>query len=216
MRLLAKLLILTALLASYGAAKAAPDYAALTKIPAKEGLNPGLTRALPATLAAALGVPDMHGMDAAKCYNARATAALQRRLVKADVGPFTVTGHSAAVASLKRIFAAVRREHPELYAQVKTAGMLCIRLRRQINADGTTSSGKELSNHSYGTAIDLYFGKGADFKRDGKCAGGLLALYPYFLKEGWFWGAAIPGNEDPMHFELAEETLEALEKAGKL
>lgn len=216
MRLFAKLLLLALLLASFGAAKAAPDYAALTDIPDKAGLNPGLTRALPHTLSAALGTPDLRTMGSGKCYNSRATKALKRRLVHADVGPFSVTGHAAAVVSLKRIFKAVAREHPQLYAQVKTAGMLCIRLRRQINADGTTSRKGGLSNHSYGTAIDLYFGERADFKRDGKCASGLLALYPYFLKEGWYWGAAIPGNEDPMHFELAQETLKTLAQAGRL
>jgi hypothetical protein len=216
MRFAVSLLVCACLLAGFSAAAAGRDYSALVQIPDRAGLNPGLTRAQSATLSAALGVPDLSGLDAAKCYNGRATAKLKQRLVKADVGPFTATGHREAVASLGRIFKAVKRERPELYAQVKTAGLLCIRKRRKINSDGTTTGLSALSNHSYGTAIDLYFGKRADFKPDGKCQSGLLELYPYFLAEGWYWGAAFSSNEDPMHFELAEETLAALTHDGKL
>jgi hypothetical protein len=70
------------------------------------------------------------------------------------------------------------------------------------------------SNHSWGTAIDLFFGAAAVPQGAQKTARGCLQLAPFFNKHGWYWGAGFSGRSvDSMHFELAEETILASAKA---
>jgi len=92
----------------------------------------------------------------------------------------------------------IKRHDPEAYAQIGTAGMLCCRFVR--------GSKKSISNHSWGTAVDLTFGGEVDPRGDGKCQHGLVRVYRFFHAEGWFWGAGF-SREDAMHFELADETV---------
>jgi D-alanyl-D-alanine carboxypeptidase len=85
-------------------------------------------------------------------------------------------------------------------AAVKNEGMLCVRHKR--------NNPNSFSNHSWGTAIDLFFG--ADVVQQGKhkTHRGCLQLAPFFNKHGWYWGAGFSGGSvDSMHFELAEETI---------
>ncbi|QYK55455.1 MAG: M15 family metallopeptidase [Fimbriimonadaceae bacterium] len=132
--------------------------------------------------------------------------ALKARMVTESVGPFRVTGLDVAVASLRRVLEAVRTADPAVYACVGTAGMLCCRYVR--------GSKRTLSNHSWGTAIDLTFGGEVDPRGDGLCQAGLLRAYRFFHAEGWYWGAGFP-TEDAMHFELAEETARKLLAADR-
>lgn len=132
---------------------------------------------------------------------------LRAYLKTADVGPFRVTGLKPAVDSLTRIFTRVYDEKPELHDAIKTAGMLCVRAIR-----GSTSS---FSIHSWGGAIDLYCGAGVVPLGTPQTHRGVLALYPYFHNEGWYWGAAF-SRFDAMHFELAAETVARWKRAGLL
>jgi len=142
-----------------------------------------------------LGIPRQH--LTANCQSIT-NAHLARRIEKSDVGPISVVGHVLAIESLKRIFAKVHAEKPDLNRVVGTAGMLCCRLIR--------GSSFTPSNHSWGTAIDL--------KIDGilvplgseHTLSGLLALDHYFHEEDWYWGAGF-SRPDSMHFEVAEETI---------
>jgi D-alanyl-D-alanine dipeptidase len=63
------------------------------------------------------------------------------------VGPFRARGLAPALDALTAIFVEIKRENGEVFAALGTAGMLCARFVR-----GSTSA---LSNHSWGTAIDL-------------------------------------------------------------
>ena len=43
---------------------------------------------------------------------------------------------------------------------------------------------------------------------------GFLDLYESFNQHGWYWGAGFSGSSiDTMHFELADETIRALDAA---
>jgi hypothetical protein len=128
---------------------------------------------------------------------------LSRRIVTKDVGPFRVTGLDIAVDSLTLVFADVEREDPELYSLLSSAGMLCCRLVR--------GSKFTLSNHSYGTALDIKIGGELDRRGDDKVQLGLLGLYRFFHRHGWYWGAEYP-TEDSMHWELAAETFAKLNR----
>lgn len=141
--------------------------------------------------------------DCAAVTNAK----LKDLMVTQSVGPFRVTGLRPAVESLRQILAKVKSERPDLYAEVRTAGMLCCRAVR-----GSKTS---FSNHSWGTAIDLYFGDHVDALGDGKTTRGLLEIYRFFHAAGWFWGAAWE-RDDAMHFEAADETIRRWKREGKI
>jgi hypothetical protein len=44
---------------------------------------------------------------------------------------------------------------------------------------------------------------------------GLLEMYPYFHKQGFFWGSEF-SKEDSMHWEAADETIRRWRREGKI
>lgn len=161
-------------------------------VPVPAGLNPALGCARQQTMLALLGNP-RGGYDAT-CQPIT-NPKLRALVVTEDAGPFRVTGLRPATQDLKVIFAAIKREEPEVYAGLGSAGMLCARLIR-----GSASS---ISNHSWGTAIDLTLNGLLDRRGDGKVYVGLARIAPIFNAHGWFWGAGF-GIEDAMHFEVGD------------
>jgi hypothetical protein len=119
-------------------------------------------------------------------------------VVTKDVGPFSVTGLRPAVETLHAILADVEREEPAVHAVLSTAGMLCCR-----NVRGSATA---ISNHSWGTAIDLKIEGALDVRGDGRAQVGLLKIHPIFNRHGFYWGAAFP-TEDAMHFEASDELI---------
>jgi D-alanyl-D-alanine carboxypeptidase len=136
---------------------------------------------------------------------------LKSKMVTQSVGPFKVTGHIAAVESLRETFAQVNLEVPELHALLGTAGMLCA--RKVKRKDGTL--GKNPSNHSWGMAIDIKINGKLDKHGDDKTQRGLLMLARYMNAAGWYWGVSFP-TEDSMHFEASTALLQKWRDAGKL
>jgi hypothetical protein len=123
-----------------------------------------------------------------------------------DVGPFKVSGLDYAIESLGQIFSVLLDEHHDAYSQIKTAGMLCVR-RIKFNPG-------HYSNHSWGTVIDLYFGSGVVPQGKHMTQRGFLDIYEMFNQHGWYGGAGFSGGSvDTMHFELADETVRAIDKA---
>jgi hypothetical protein len=124
--------------------------------------------------------------------------AWKARIITKDVGPFKVTGHRKAVALLEVAMAQLKREKPEVYAALGTAGMLCCRYVR-----GSTSV---ISNHSLGLAIDFTVNGILDPRGDDKVQLGLLDLYSVMKHHGFYWGVEF-GTEDAMHFEVCSEVV---------
>jgi peptidoglycan hydrolase-like protein with peptidoglycan-binding domain len=124
------------------------------------------------------------------------TNAVLKRNIKTDsVGPFRVSGLAPAVDSLKQIFAQIAQLQPAICPKIGTAGMLCCRYQR-----GSTTA---VSNHSWGTAIDLTINGVLDKRGDGFVQFGLTLIAPIFNQFGWYWGAMFP-TEDAMHFEASQ------------
>src|SRR5690606_33651316 len=117
------------------------DYTEKIALPAD--INVGLKSMRTHTLLSMLGNPrDCYTQQCEPVTNAR----LKARIARRNAGPFSVTGFDAAVDSLEQVLAEVRQVYPELYKQLGSMGMLCVR-----NIRGSTTS---ISRHSFGLAHD--------------------------------------------------------------
>jgi hypothetical protein len=165
-------------------------------IPPTNTFNQNLTSASEATMLGIFGVPGAKTQDCSPV-----TGAFKRRIASlVNVGPFKVSGLDIAVQLLKAVFDEAEQQIPNVVAAVKSDGMLCVRHKR-LNSNS-------FSNHSWGTAIDLFFGAAAVPQGMHKTARGCLQLAPFFNKHGFYWGAGFSGGSvDSMHFELAEQTI---------
>lgn len=183
-----------------------PPTEALTEqmLLAKTRFNKGITQPRNKPMLELLGPPrDSYNTDCQPVTNARLKSLMETR----QIGPIMVTMLKPALDSLERVMNRLKDTDPDIYAKVGTAGAICARFIR-----GSTTS---VSNHSWGTAIDLTLEGQLDPFADGGTQFGLLILAEYFNDEGWFWGAAY-NREDSMHFEVGEETLRAWVAEGKI
>lgn len=175
---------------------------ALRAVPAN--INPGLNGTKNSLMLSLLGNPrSSYGKDCREVTN----PGLKARMKTADVGPFKVTGLDLAVDSLRSVLADVKREEPGIHAALGTAGMLCCRFVR-----GSSSA---ISNHSWGTAIDLTVDGVLDQRGNDKVQEGLALIAPIFNRHRWYWGAAFP-TEDAMHFEVSLQLLQEWGATGRL
>ena len=170
----------------------------------KQRFNKGITQPNNKIRMALLGPPrDSYNTD---CQPV-SSPGLKELLDTRTVGPIKVTMIRPALDSLQRVLDRLKASDPDIYAKVGTAGAICARLIR-----GSTTA---VSNHSWGTAIDLTLEGQLDPFADGGTQFGLVILAEYLNDEGWFWGAAY-NREDSMHFEVGAETLQAWAAAGQL
>lgn len=171
---------------------------------AKSRFNAGITQPKNRVMLDILGHPrDSYSTACQPVSNPRLKSLLETR----QIGPIRVTMVRPALDSLERIMAQLQSSEPDIYAAMGTAGALCARLIR--------GSATSVSNHSWGTAIDLKLEGQLDGFGDGGTQFGLLLLAELFNEEGWFWGATW-NREDSMHFEIGEETLRKWQAEGKL
>ncbi|MCK5896161.1 MAG: M15 family metallopeptidase [Cocleimonas sp.] len=132
---------------------------------------------------------------------------LKHVVSSANVGPFKVSGYHLAVTSLKEVMEDIKQEQPDIYSGLAMAGMLCCRYVR-----GSRSS---ISNHSWGTAIDIKIDNRLDQRGNNKVQLGLTLIAPIFNRHGWYWGAGFP-TEDAMHFEISREKIKEWFNDGKM
>jgi hypothetical protein len=165
-------------------------------IPPKDTINTNLSPATEQIMLRKFGKP---GSLTKNCSSP--TGRFVRRVKSGvDVGPFKVSGLDFAVESLRQLLAEVEHQRPLVFKEVKTEGMLCVRHRR--------SNPARFSNHSWGAAIDLYFGRAVVPQGTQLAHRGIVMLVPFFNRHGWYWGGEFSGDSvDAMHFELAEETI---------
>jgi peptidoglycan hydrolase-like protein with peptidoglycan-binding domain len=165
-----------------------------TPLPAPGTVNVGLiSPSSPSQVARFGGKPSEHmSQEDSPITNAK----LKAMITTESVGPFRVTGIRPAIISLQSVLAEVRRDLPDLLALLSSAGMENNRLMRH--------STTKVSNHAWGSAIDLRVAGhlvpiGATYSLKG-----LDALVPYFNRAGWVWGGGFSSKaqKDPMHFEM--------------
>jgi hypothetical protein len=165
-------------------------------------LNPGVSSAKRRTMLSLLGNP--RGSYSQECRPVT-NPVLRDLMVLDSVGPFRVTGLLPAVESLKAVMADVEQQESEVYHGLGSAGMLCVRLIR-----GSTTG---ISNHSWGTAVDLKLNGILDVRGDDRVMIGLAKIAPIFNRHGWYWGAEFR-TEDAMHFEVSDERIREWHAAG--
>jgi len=183
-------------------------------VPPKGTFNVGLTSAKNADMLALFGHPVTGGAyrPDGKCTQAD-NPSFVTLLATRDVGPFRVTGLKPALESMTSIFARVESELPDLHALLRTEGMHCARFTKIRQPDGTIKIGPGVSNHAWGTAVDIKLGDELDAQGNALTQRGLLVLSSYFNAAGWYWGAAFP-VEDAMHFEVSKSLLAKWKQAG--
>lgn len=176
-----------------------PSLTTLVAVPAS--INAGLNGTKNALMSSLLGNPrGWYDQDCRSVTN----AALQARMVTQNVGPFNVTGLDKAVASLRAVMTDIQAQQPAVFNALSSAGMLCCR-----NVRGSTTA---ISNHSWGTAIDLKISGVLDSPGNDKVQFGLTLIAPIFNSHQWYWGAGFP-REDGMHFEVSKQLLSTFESA---
>lgn len=161
----------------------------------RKKFNQGVTQPRNKTMLALLGRPrEDLGTDCRGITNPRLKSLVETR----QIGSIKATMLKPALDSLQRIVAKLQEDEPDIAAKLGTAGALCVRLIR-----GSSSA---VSNHSFGTAIDITLQGELDPFADGTMQIGLVILAEHFNAEGWYWGGGY-NREDGMHFEVGEETL---------
>jgi len=190
------------------------DFLELIPVPPRSTFNLGLSSPKNADMLALFGHPVVgakYRVDG-KCTPAD-NPAFVARLATESIGPFRATGIKPALASLREILTRVRNEVPELYALLGTAGMHCARFTKIRKPGGGIRIGPNVSNHTWGTAIDIKLDGELDAQGNNRTQRGLLILSSYFNAAGWYWGAAFP-TEDAMHFEASKSLLARWKRDG--
>jgi hypothetical protein len=167
-------------------------------------LNGALKGARYATMLQILGNPRGHYSSECKPPENRR---LRNLLVTRNAGPFRVQGIRPAVDTLEAILADVKAAEPDVHSRLGHVGMLCCRLVR-----GSSSA---ISNHSWGTAIDLRIAGVLDSRGNSRAQRGLMQIYKYFNRHEFFWGVAFP-TEDAMHFEASDQLIRRWHQHGML
>jgi hypothetical protein len=176
-----------------------PKLSDLVPIASIPNLNVGLSSAREETMIACLGSPQMPLTTDDTPERASPTV---KKLEKFQaIGGVNADGIAPAVDSLQTILTEAFGEIPELEEALRGDGMLVVRLRRPTSHRPST----KISNHAWGTAIDLKLdGMEPPGATGDKVPYFIAALAPYFNKAGWYSGI---GFADDMHFEVADETI---------
>jgi len=154
------------------------------------GYNVGVSSSGNATMQGRFGAPRNTYSQACQGVT---NHTLATRMVTRSVGPFVASGLDQAVTSLSTIMTAIALDQRLVYRVLGNAGMLCARYVRGSNVN--------ISNHSWGTAIDLTIAGDLDTRGDEQIQFGLQLISGIFNTNGWYWGAGFP-TEDAQHFEV--------------
>ena len=175
-----------------------------TLVPIPDGINAKVAAARQQTMLSLLGNP--RAQYGSECLNptSERIAAL---IVVQTLDRLKVRGLRPAVESLAKVLADIHDEEPDVYGVLGHQGMLCARLVR--------GSATAISNHSWGTAIDLTLDGVLDRRGDGLVQEGLTRIAPIFNRHGWFWGAGFR-TEDAMHFECSDGLIRQWAEDGLL
>jgi hypothetical protein len=145
---------------------------------------------------------DLAMKDNSRCHNGELPSGLRSQMITRNVGFMSnVTLLGAAMNSLQTVWREIQVKEPVLSYVVQSSGSLCYRSNRP--------SGTSLSNHSWGTAIDVNYGGGAPetYRGNHNASMYLYRLWRFMHAAGWYWGGGF-SNQDNMHFEASVNQLD--------
>jgi hypothetical protein len=178
-------------------------------------INKGLASATQETMISFLGSPLMPLTTSDQPSKASPVVKQLTQTCKVSLH-VVVTAIKPALESLERVLKAafaqeLSQEHGnhDLESVLGTEGMLVVRLRRPTSGNPS----KKISNHAWGTAIDMKItGHSAPANTGHTIPRFIAILLPFFNKEGWYSGISF---QDTMHFEVAEGTIREWSDDGK-
>jgi len=178
-------------------------------------INTGLRSATQETMISLLGSPAMPLTTEDHPSKASPTVKKLMKTVKVSAH-VVVTAIQPALDSLavvlKNAFASENlpaNGGHDLEGVLGTDGMLVVRLRRPTS--GIPSN--KISNHAWGTAIDMKItGHSSPANTGDHIPRFIAVLLPFFHQEGWYSGISF---HDTMHFEVSEGTAQAWSDQGK-
>lgn len=179
----------------------------LEEVPVPAGFNEGLRHASNTVMIQYFGMPRGDFSQAAKKPNN------PEFLKHVEFGPRIPQlgkiwwGLRPAIESLHEIVADISRRAPQVYDIMGTAGVGNCRFVR-----GSTSA---ISNHSWGSAIDITLGGRVDPYNNDKITRGMIEIIPIFNEHKWYSGCYFR-REDSMHLEVSKDLLEMWAVGGKL
>jgi D-alanyl-D-alanine carboxypeptidase-like protein len=184
-----------------------PKLSDLVPVSTIKDINAGLSSARQETMISLLGSPRMPLTTSDTPE--RASPLVKKLAQVKKIANVTANGIAPAVGSLESVLTKAFAAVPDLQAQLRGDGMLVVRLRRPTSGVPST----KISNHAWGTAIDLKLNGMAPPGATGKKVPYFIALLvPYFNEAGWFSGIDFA---DDMHFEVADETIRTWAEQGK-
>jgi hypothetical protein len=172
-------------------------------------INTGLTSAKEPTMVSMLGSPRLPLTTS--CQNDRASSlVLDLKETRTMTDLFRLTGITPALDDVQAVLSKAFAAFPDLAKVLSTEGMMCVRFRKPTSGIPST----KISNHSWGTAVDLKI-KGFDAPGNtGDTIPRFIAiLIPLFNEIGWYSGVAF---RDAMHFEVSEERIRTWADDGLL
>lgn len=183
-----------------------PKLSDMVPVSTIKGLNAGLSSARETTMISCLGSPILPLSTADTPERASPKVKALEKSVTA--GHVRGTGIAPAVDSLNGLLTTAFAAIPGLEDALRGDGMLVVRLRRPTSGKPST----QISNHAWGTAIDLMLdGMDPPAATGKEVPYFIAALVPFFNAAGWYSGI---GFQDDMHFEVADQTILKWNQAG--
>lgn len=172
------------------------DMVPISSIP---NLNAGLSSAREQTMISCLGSPQLPltTNDSPE----RASPLVKKLQTAKKIGNVSAFGIAPAIDSLTDVLTKAFAEITDLKKNLRGDGMLAVRLRHPTSGLPST----KISNHAWGTAIDLKLdGMDPPGATGDKIPYFIAVLVPYFNTAGWYSGI---GFQDDMHFEVSDQQI---------
>ncbi|MCW3061173.1 MAG: hypothetical protein JWQ02_2994 [Capsulimonas sp.] len=175
-------------------------------LPSPNDVNTDLTSPSQHAMMHFLGVP---GALTSSCSDST-NAHVRELLSPITIGGATFHGLKPFVDLVDDALTDADNAHPGIRAALRCDGVICVRHQHGFP--------NVFSNHSWGTAIDLFFGNAPVPQGNPTTQSGILALVFHFHKRGLFWGGGFHKRSrvDSMHFEASEELMAKLKNDGDI
>ncbi len=173
------------------------SFVSTVPLPSPDDVNRGLTSPGQHTMIHFFGVPGELTADCSESTDDKVKA----MLTSISIGGRDYKGLAPFLALVEKAIDKTELSQPGIREALRCDGVICVRHQHGFP--------DVFSNHSWGTAIDLFFGNGPVSQGVPFTQSGILDLYTQMHDEGLYWGGGYHNRSrvDSMHFEASEELL---------